>query len=193
MRLIAPGASEVGSDPGPGSGSELASDMDEIRRRNWITISAATVVMMFSYFTYGAAFVEGTGDSVGFEPRLAAIGLTLAPFVFVVLAFGSRNPHAPRDVLRAMGLFLVVAIAVALIDPLLGAATGFAAGGAIALRRPKVERVASWRLGAVALIAAYCFALLVFAPPAGVFSGAIVPLMMVAFADEFAAYDDTST
>lgn len=145
---------------------------------------------MFSYFTYGAAFVDQTGDADGIEPRLAAIALTLAPFVFVIAAFVSRDPRAPRDVLRAMGALLVIALGLGLIDPLLGAAAGFAAGGAITIRRPAVDGVVRWRVWAVLVIIAYCLVLLVAIPPAGVFAGAITPLIAIGFADEFAAWRD---
>lgn len=165
-----------------------ADALRSVRRRNWAAIAAATPVMMFSYFSYGAAFVDSTTGEETFDIGFAAVGLTVAPFVFVVLAFGSRNPAAPRHVLAAMGLLLAIGLPVGLIDPLLGAATGFAAGGAATLNRPRVERVLRWRIAAVAFTAVYLLVLLVVAGPAGVFSGGVLPLVMIGFADEYAAW-----
>ncbi len=144
--------------------------------------------MMFSYFTYAAAFVGDDGGNDSIEPALLFIGLGIAPFVFIVLAFVSQNPLAPKRVLQAMGLLLVVGLAGGLIDPLVGASAGFCVGGALTLNRPDVERVAQWRLAAVFFTAVYVFVLLLIVPPAGVFAGGIVPLMMIGFADEYAAW-----
>lgn len=156
------------------------------RRQNWFAIGFATPVMMLSYFSYAAAFVEDESGKRTFDEPFAALGLAVAPFVFVVLGFVSRNPRAPQHIVRAMLLLLAVALPVGLIDPLTGAAAGFAAGGAAALRRPGVPRAMRWRLGAVAFTALYCLTLLVIAGPAGVFSGGVIPLMMIGFADEYA-------
>jgi hypothetical protein len=159
-----------------------------IRRQNWIAITVATVVMMVSYFSYAAAFVDDDGRDEAFDVAPAAIGLALAPFVFVALAFLSKNPKAPGQVLRAMALLLVIALPVGLIDPLVGAAAGFGAGGAICLQRPPVDRVMRWRAGAVVFTAAYCLVLLLVAGPAGVMSGGVLPLVMLGFADEYATW-----
>lgn len=157
-----------------------------MRRQNWIAITLATVVMMVSYFSYAAAFVDDDGPDRTFDVAPAAIGLAMAPFVFVVLAFLSKNPQAPRQVPRAMALLLVISLPVGLIDPLVGAAAGFGAGGALCLRRPPVERVMRWRAGAVVFTAVYCLVLLLVAGPAGVMSGGVLPLAMLGFADEYA-------
>ncbi len=162
-----------------------------MRRRNWIAIALATPLMAFSYFSYGAAFIDGEGDRSGFQLELAAIGLAIAPFVFITLGFVSRNPTAPKRVLQAMGLLLLTGLSIGLLDPLLGAATGFCLGGALVLNRPDVARLMSWRLGAVAFTALYMVVLLVVAAPAGIFTGAVLPLMMIGFADEYAAWSAT--
>ena len=138
-----------------------------------------------SYFSYGASFVE-EGDDTTFDVQFAALGLTIAPFVFVVLAFVSHNPDAPKHVLRAMAALLLIGLPVGLIDPLLGAATGFAAGGALTLNRPAVGDITRWRIYAVVFCLLYCLALRIVIPPAGVFAGATVPLLLIGFADEFA-------
>jgi len=168
--------------------TDPAEAIERVRRRNWIAIIAATPLMMFSYFTYGASFVDGEGDRTSIQLELAAIGLAIAPFVFIVLGFVSRNPYAPKRVLQSMGLLLLVGLSIGLLDPLLGATTGFGLGGALVLNRPDVTRLMFWRLGAVGFTSIYTMILLVVALPAGVFTGAILPLMMIGFADEYAAW-----
>lgn len=139
---------------------------------------------MFSYFPYAAAFARSDGIDGG----LAAIALALAPLVFVLLALISRNPKAPRKVLEAMVILLGVGFTVGLFAPVLGAAAGFGAGGAICLFPPDVPNVVKWRISAVALMTFYTFILLIAVTPAGVFSGGLLPLMMVGFGDEYAVW-----
>lgn len=147
--------------------------------------------MMFSYFTYAASFVDSEGERAGIQLQLAAIGLAIAPFVFIALGFLSRNPTAPKRVLQAMGLLLLTGLSIGLIDPLLGAATGFGLGGALVLNRPDVSRTMFWRIGAVGFTSLYTLVLLVVALPAGVFTGGVLPLVMIGFADEYAARSAT--
>jgi fructose-specific phosphotransferase system IIC component len=159
---------------------------EEIRRRNWLAIAFGTIAMVFSYFPYAAAFASPEGEPRTIEADLVGVGLALAPFVFVVVAFVSRNPQAPRRVLIAMGLLLGVGLSFGLLTPVLGAAVGFAAGGAVTLNPPDVEGLIAWRLGAIGLTFVYTFVLLVVAAPAGVFAGGLLPLIMLGFADEYA-------
>jgi hypothetical protein len=168
--------------------TDAGGSIETIRRRNWIAIAVASMLMMASYFTYAAAFVDEGGDTDAVDGSLAFIGLAIAPFVFVVLGFVSRNVQAPKRILQAMGLLIAVGLAIGLIDPLLGAATGFCVGGALVLNRPDVERVMIWRMAAVLFTALYMLMLLLIAPPAGVFTGGLLPLMMIGFADEYAAW-----
>jgi hypothetical protein len=51
-----------------------------------------------------------------------------------------------------------------------------------------VADVAKWRLWSVAFIVAYVLFLLAVATPAGVFSGGLLPLLMLGFADEYSAW-----
>jgi len=164
--------------------------IEAVRRTNWIAIVVATVLMMFSTLAYAAAFAmdDDGGQRSSVDLRLAFVGLAVAPFVFVVLGFLSRNPLAPKRVLQAMGLLLVVGLPIGLLDPLVGAATGFCLGGAIVLNRPAVDRVTYWRAGAVIFTFLYVLVLIVVVPPAGVFTGALLPLIMIGFADEYAAW-----
>lgn len=163
----------------------------QIRRRNWIAIAVATPLMAFSYFTYAASFVDADAERSSIEPALAMLGLAIAPFAFIALGFVSRNPGAPKRVLQAMGLLLLVGLSVGLLDPLLGASLGFGIGGALVLNRPDLPRLTFWRFGAVAFTAIYTLVLFVVALPAGVFTGALLPFIMIGFADEYAAWSAT--
>ncbi len=174
--------------PAPKGGS-----IDELRRRNWIAIGVATVLMMFSTLSYAAAFADDGSDANEVDGSLVALGAAMVPFVFIALGFISRNPQAPRRVLQAMGLLVLIALSVGLIDPLLGASSGFAFGGALVLNRPDVERVMLWRLGAASLSTVYVLFLLVAIPAAGVFSASVLPLLLLGFADEYAAWSAVRT
>lgn len=164
------------------------SPTEETRRRNWLAIALATIVMMFSYFAYAAAFV-GTEDEPD-QVILAYVGLALAlaPFVFVVLAFVSHNADAPRRVLWAMGLLMVVGVSLGVVSPVLGAVAGFAVGGAVTLDQPPVDGVMRWRLAAAGFTVVYTLVLLWVVTPAGVFTGGLLPLLMLGFADEYAMW-----
>jgi len=141
---------------------------------------------MFSYFTYAAAFTVETADGgPGIDLGLVAISLVIAPFVFVVLGFVSRDPGAARDVLRAMGLLVVTGLVVGLVSPALGASAGFGAGGIITLKRANDRRIVIWRISAVIFTVVYVLLLLVTITPAGLFAGGLLPLAMLGFADEY--------
>jgi hypothetical protein len=158
------------------------------RRRNWLAIAIGTIVMVFSYFLYAAAFAVPEGDIQQVNIGLIGVGLALAPFVFVAVGMVSHNKEFPRRVLQSMGLLLVLGLAVGLLSPALGACAGFAAGGALTLNRPDLTRVVRRRVWAVVVTVLYTFLLLVVAPPAGVFTGGLLPLLMIGFADEYTAW-----
>ncbi len=149
--------------------------------------------MMFSYLPYAAAFAVPEGEPAAIDPGLVGIALAVAPFVFVALGFISRNTVAARRVLQSMGLLLVLGLAVGLLSPALGAVAGFAAGGALSLNPPDAPDVFRIRLLAVVVTVVYVLFLLVIATPAGVFAGAIVPLIMIGFADEYSCWRATRT
>lgn len=141
--------------------------------------------MLFSYFPYTASFVVIEGQV---DPNLFWLGVALAPFPLVVFGFVSRNPRAARSVLRAMGILILVSLTVGIVTPALGAAAGFGVGAALTLNPPVPERYLRPRLVGVGLAVIYTFVLLVIATPAGVLSGAVIPVLMVGFADEFSAW-----
>jgi hypothetical protein len=161
---------------------------DELKRRNWLAIALATIVMIFSYFPYASSFTTPPGGELEIDPALVAIGLVLAPFVFVTLAFVSRNPKAPKRVLQSMVLLLGLGFTIGMLAPVLGATAAFAAGAVLCLNPPRADGVYKWRIGASVLTVVYTFILLVTATPAGVFSGGLLPLLMVGFADEFSTW-----
>lgn len=144
---------------------------------------------MFSYFPYAAAFIDpGNDEGVVIDPGLVGIALVVAPFVFVIVGLVSRNPNAPKRVLLSMGLLLALGLAIGLVSPVLGASAGFGVGVAICLRLPDIPDQMRRRLIAVALAVVYSMVLLFVAPPAGVLTGALVPTLMVGFADEYGAW-----
>jgi len=161
---------------------------DASRGRNWLALALGTVVIVFSYFTYAAAFTANKGEAAEIDPALVAIALGLAPFVFVVVGFVSRNPKAPRMVLISMGLLLGLGLSVGLISPALGAAAGFGVGVAICLRLPDIPDQLRRRLIAVSLSVVYTMILLFFLTPAGLITGALLPGLAIGFADEYGAW-----
>ena len=154
------------------------------RRRSWLAIALATVVMAFSYFSFAGAFTQ-PGQTI--DPSLVAVALVTAPFVFILLALVSRFP-APGRVAGAMALLLLLGLSIGLVSPALGAVAGFGAGGALTLRDPGYPGVMRNRWIAVVLVVGYVFILLLTITPAGVFTGALLPLMSLGFADEIAGW-----
>jgi uncharacterized membrane protein YczE len=161
------------------------STIEELKRRNWLAIGLATVVMMFSYFPYASSFSTPPEGGVEINPALVGIGLVVAPFVFIVLGFVSRNTKAPKRVIQSMVLLILLGLTVGLLSPVLGATAAFGAGATLCLKPPSLNHVYKWRIGAVVLTVVYTFLLLLFATPAGVFTGGLLPLLMVGFADEY--------
>ncbi|MGH8950156.1 MAG: hypothetical protein ACRDX9_01915 [Acidimicrobiia bacterium] len=143
---------------------------------------------MFSYFPYAAAFIDSASQEVTVDPALVGIALLIAPFVFVVVGLVSRNPGAPKRILISMGLLIALGLSLGLISPVLGASAGFGVGVALCLRLPDVPDQMRRRLVAVTLAVVYTMVLLFVAPPAGVLTGALVPTLLVGFADEYGAW-----
>lgn len=153
-----------------------------------MAIALGTIVILFSYFLYAAAFITESGEEARLDTGLVGISLALAPFVFVVVGFVSRNPNAPKMILVSMGLLLGLGLSFGLISPALGAATGFGVGVAISLRLPDISDQLRRRLIAVSLSVVYTMVLLFFLTPAGLITGALLPPLAVGFADEYAAW-----
>ncbi len=161
------------------------STIEELKRRNWLAIGLGTVVMVFSYFPYASSFSTPPEGGVEINPALVGVGLVVAPFVFVVLGFVSRNPLAAKRVIQSMVLLILLGLSVGLLSPVLGATAAFGAGATLCLKPPTINHVYRWRIGATVLTVVYTFLLLVFSTPAGVFTGGLLPLLMVGFGDEY--------
>lgn len=146
---------------------------------------------MFSYFPYAAAFVipEG-GTARTMDAGLVAIGLAVAPLVFIVVGLVSRNPLTPKRTLWSMGLLIVIGLSLGLLDPALGASAGFGVGIALTLRVPDLPGQMKRRMYGVAFAVAYTMLLLIFIPAGGVLTGAVFPALMVGFADEYGAWKE---
>jgi len=140
--------------------------------------------MAFSQGLVVYAFVVGSDPAIGEAPLAAlALGLALVPVVFLVVAFGSRHPRAPTAVLHAMGVALLVGLPLAAVDVVTGLMAGFGAGGAIALAQEEDDSLVA-RFVAIGFMTLYVAVLLRWLVEAGVFGGAVLPLVTVAAADE---------
>lgn len=124
---------------------------------------------------------------------MVAIALVIAPLVFLTIGLISRRSGITRAILRSMGLLVVLGLAFGLLSPIVGAAAGFGVGTAISLNMPEFEGQLRRRLVAVALAVAYMVVMLVLIPPAGVLAGAVLPGLMVGFADEYGAWREERT
>lgn len=152
------------------------------------------IVLQFSYFPYAAAFIPREGETGPvIDAGLVAIALALAPLAFIAVGFISRNPRTPMQVLKSMGWLLVLGLAFGLVSPVLGAAAGFGVGIALTLNFGDLEHQLRRRLVGVGLAIAYMLVMLLVLTPAGVFAGAILPGLMVGFADEYGAWRASST
>lgn len=149
-------------------------------------MTLGTVVLMFSYFAYAAAFRSVDGQTT-IDAQLVGLAVLIAPFVFVVVALVSRNAR-PKLVLLAMLLLVLIGLPVGLLSPILGASAGFGVGIALVLAQPDITNVLRRRILGVLFAVAYTFVLLVVVTPAGVFTGAVLPPILVGLADEYGAW-----
>lgn len=132
-------------------------------QRKWRAITLATLVLVPACWAMLAGLVAGAADEeggVGSPAAAIAFGLALIPFVFIALAFLSEHPAAPGAVVKAMGLCLLVGIAVSAVaaDAVTGIVAGVGAGGVVALRSDQAH---TWRARAAAVVVAslYTFVL----------------------------------
>lgn len=145
----------------------------------------ATAIGAFSYLSLVRGFVAAA-EGLGQETVAPAFffGMATVPLAFIALAFISRHRSAPMAVLGAMGLFLVVGLAVGLLTPALGIVGGFSAGAVLALRRDDDHRLGIRILAAV-LAVVYTLIVMMISVPLGVFTGAFMPFIAVGFADQY--------
>jgi len=152
-------------------------------RPRWVAIGVATVLVLASFSALLAGLVEDSAVEVN---RAAAfgVGLALVPFVFVVLAFTSRHPHAPSAVLKSLAVWPLVALGLALVSIVLALNLAFGIAGIFSLAAGPRARYPV-RAGFVGLAAVYTTMLLVFVPAIGLMTAGAIPLVALGFADEF--------
>jgi hypothetical protein len=159
------------------------------RRRNWLAVALATIPLYFSYLMLAVAVSpEVEGEPATLDSGLFGLALATAPFAFVALAFLSRHPRAPRAVLRAMAVYLIVGLPLGLVTPVFGASAGFAAGGVIALRPMEYRELYKVRIIAAAAGSLYVLVLVFTITSAGVFTGGVLPFIAIGLADEYSAW-----
>lgn len=153
--------------------------------RFWLTVGLTTVVMMVAYtsFLFGFAAVndaEATvvGSSIG-------TGVALVPLTFGVAAFLSGAPRSLLQVLKATGLWILLAPPIMIFDIILGLVVGFGVGSAWATHLPEGNRMAP-RLITVGAVAAATVILLVIAPGAAVFGPMLALYPAMALVDRAA-------
>lgn len=151
-------------------------------RRKWFAITIATVATLVSYSFILFAFVAGSTEGGPNPGPPLALGLALVPIVFMVAAFLTRHPRAGGAVLKAMGLWLVIAIPIAALDIVTGLVAGFGAGAVVTVRAEE-EHTRKSRIIAVAAATLYTLILVQFAPDAALIGGAILPYLAVGVAD----------
>jgi hypothetical protein len=155
----------------------------------WRAITLATLLLVPTFWSFLAGFVAVAADDdaaeAGPNPAAAiALGLALIPFVFILLAFASGHPHAPRAVLGAMGLFLLVGIPVSAVagDAASGLVAGIGAGGLVALRADDAH---NWKARALGVVVAtvYTFVLVRTAGVITLLAAPIFPFTAIGIAD----------
>ena len=158
-------------------------------QRKWRAIALATVLLAPAIWVLLAGLVAVAADdgpSGGAAAAAIAFGLSVLPFVFIVLAFTSEQPNAPRAAVRAMGLCLLVGIPVSALagDAVSGIVAGLGAGGIAALRAD-VEDAVRPRIVALAVATAYTFVLARVAGPAVLIAAPVFPFTSLGLADHW--------
>jgi hypothetical protein len=155
-------------------------------RVKWRAILLATLAFVPAYWGVLTGFVAGGADAADAPDAgpAFAFGLAVIPFVFIVLAFSSQHPNAPRAVLRAMGLSLLVGIPASALagDVVTGLVAGMGAGGIAALRKDRLDSP-RYRALAVAVVAAYSFMLVRVASEVVLLAGPAFPFTALGIAD----------
>lgn len=159
-----------------------ARDRDTDPRRVWAAVVVGTVIQIVGYGSFLLAVVATRSDTPDAAGPAFALAFTLVPVVFAAVAFISGHPRAPMATLQGMGLWLLIALPLGLVNTVTGLCAAYGVAGAVALRRDGPLRV---RLVAVALATLYVTALVLTIVPAGVLSGAVVPLLAVKLGDMY--------
>jgi hypothetical protein len=106
----------------------------------------------------------------------------MVPLVLLIVAFGSGRLGPAAAVLKGMGLWLLVALPLSLANPVTGICAGFTAAAAVTLHRAEGVPFKP-RVAAIVMTAGYVTLLVAVLPQAGVFAGAVTPLLAIRGAD----------
>ena len=164
-------------------------------RLKWRAITLATLALAPAFWAlaYARAAAESTDPELQDPWAAVAFGLAIIPFVFIVLAFLSEHPRAPGAVLRAMGLFVLVAVPVAAFASYVtGLVAGVGAGGIAALRRDP-ESTTRRRVAAVAVASLLTLVLVVAVGGLVLLPAPVFPLTALGLADHLAERDAQPT
>jgi hypothetical protein len=157
---------------------------DQSYKRPWLAIGLSTVVLMVSYASLLVAIVSTRSDTPEAATPAFTVGFALVPFVFLTLAFVSGRTSAAVAVLKAMGLWLIIALPLGLLNPVFGLCAGFGMGGVVTLKVSETDRTVA-RVIAVLLASAYSLVMLFVFPALGLLSGGILPLASLGLADYY--------
>lgn len=152
-------------------------------------MGVGTLIQAISYGSILLGALAAQSDEDLAAGPAFALGFGLVPMVFVVVALISRRRNAPVSILKAMGAWLVFALPLGLFNPVTGLVAGFSAGGALTLRAPEVM-TKRWRARAAILGTIYVTGLVLVIPRAGIFAGAVTPLLIIRAADFYAERSD---
>lgn len=182
--------STVPSRPVPASGGRQPLSP----RRRWQAIIVATVVFAPACWALLAGLIALTGDDVSTAAAAGAVtfGVTVIPFVFMILAFMSSAVGAAGAVVRAMLVSLPVGVVVSALaaDAVTGIVAGVGAGAALALRSDPSTPYGA-RLVAVAIAAAYAFVAARSVPALLLPVAPVLPLTAVGLADHWSQRRDS--
>lgn len=141
-------------------------------------------MVSFGALLFGA-LISLSDEPISGGPSFA-LGFILAPATFASVAFISGHERAPIATLKAMGVWLVLALSLGVLNPVTGLCVAFGAAGVITMRRE--EWTSTWtRSAAVVLTGLYVLLLVVILPEAGIFAGAVTPLLATRAADMYQA------
>jgi hypothetical protein len=160
--------------------------------RKWRAITFSTLLLAPAMWAILGGVVALAADDGpdGLAPAAAvAFGLSMLPFVYILLAFASQHPQAPGAVIRAMGLCLLVGIPASAIaaDAVTGLVAGVGAGGIVALRAD-LAHDRRWRAVGVAIGAVYAFVLARTAGPVVLVAAPVFPFTALGLADHYAEW-----
>lgn len=150
--------------------------------RIWLAIGLGTVIQTISFGSLLLGALASQSDEPSAAGPAFALGFALVPIVFVSVAFVSGVARAPLAALKAMGLWLLIALPFGLINPVIGLCTGFTAGAAVTLRHSESHKRGA-RAAAILIAATYVAVLVFTFTQAGIFAGAVTPLLAMRAAD----------